>query len=242
MSHLRRKSTLVGDVVNKLREAILAEEIPPGEFLPTRKELAARFGVGLSTIHKAIQVLMAVGLVESHPGKGTWVRNDAIEILINPAAVETWLGDVNAQTLHESRAVIEVAVTELAALRATPEDIRRIWGALKVMEEAIGDASGFVEADLEFHLAVARASHNDLLEQFYHLSRGLLSDVITELVTFSNVKEDSVLHQRAIVQAIERHDVRGARQAALEHMKFVGWLIQDHSTMEVVGPSNSSTR
>ena len=230
----------MGDVVNKLRAAILAEEIPPGEFLPTRKELAARFGVGLSTVHKAIQVLAAVGLVESHPGKGTWVRDDALEILINPAAVRTGLGDLNPQTLHESRAVIEVAVTELAALRATPEDIKRIWSALKAMEEAIGEPVGFVEADLEFHLAVAHASHNDLLEQFYHLSRGLLSDVITELVTFSNVKQDSILHQRAIAQAIERRDVRGARQAALKHIQYVGRLIQEHSTMEVTSPSNSS--
>ncbi|HUW15240.1 MAG TPA: winged helix-turn-helix domain-containing protein [Anaerolineae bacterium] len=78
-----RKSTLVGDVVNELREAILAGEVPPGEFLPSRKELAARFGVGLSTVHKAIEVLAAVGLVESRPGKGTWVRDEALEILIH---------------------------------------------------------------------------------------------------------------------------------------------------------------
>ena len=225
-----RKSTLVGDVVNELREAILAGEVPPGEFLPSRKELAARFGVGLSTVHKAIEVLTAVGLVESRPGKGTWVRDEALEILIDPTAVKTWLGDLNMQTLHESRAVIEVAVTELAARRATPEDAKRIWDALKAMEETIGDPAGFVEADLEFHLAVAGASHNDLLEQFYHLSRGLLSDVITELVKLPNVKEDSILNQRAIAQAIGHHDVQSARQAALEHMKLVGGLIQDYST------------
>jgi GntR family transcriptional repressor for pyruvate dehydrogenase complex len=228
MSHIR-KSTLVGDVANELREAILAGEIPPGEFLPTRKELAARFGVGLSTVHEAIQVLAAVGLVKSRPGKGTWVQDDALEILIHPTAVKARLGDLNIQTLYESRAVIEVAVTELAAGRATPKDIQRIWDALKAMEETVGDPAAFVEADLEFHLAVAHASHNDLLEQFYHLSRGLLADVITELVEFPNVKEDSIANQRAIAQAIERRDVQSARRAGLEHLSLVGRLIQNLS-------------
>ena len=67
--HLQR-STLVHSVTEQLRQMILAGDVQPGEYLESRKELAARYGVGISTIHEAIQALTALGLVASHPGKG----------------------------------------------------------------------------------------------------------------------------------------------------------------------------
>jgi GntR family transcriptional regulator, transcriptional repressor for pyruvate dehydrogenase complex len=113
-SHISSR-TLVDDVAQNLRDLIFSGEIGPGEFLPSRKELAARFGVGISTVHEAVQALTAVGLLTSRPGKGTWVRRDAFETLIHPAAGETRLGELEARRLCEARAVIEAALTELAA-------------------------------------------------------------------------------------------------------------------------------
>ena len=227
MSPHIRKSTLVDGVAHELRQMILTGEVQPGEFLPTRKELAAQFGVGLSTVHEAIQVLSAVGMLESRPGKGTWVREDALDTLIHPAAVQTRLGDLNARQVYEARFVIEVALTEFAAERAAPEDIKRIWDAVKAMEATIADDEAFVKADLEFHLAVARAGHNELLEQFYHLSRKLLSKVIAEMIKLPNVKQDSIRLQRAIAQAIEQRDPPKARQTAIDHMEYVACLLDD---------------
>ncbi len=227
MSPHIRKSTLVDGVAHELRQMILTGEVQPGEFLPTRKELAAQFGVGLSTVHEAIQVLSAVGMLESRPGKGTWVREDVLDTLIHPAAVQTRLGDLNARQVYEARFVIEVALTEFAAERAAPEDIKRIWDAVKAMEATIPDDEAFVKADLEFHLAVARAGHNELLEQFYHLSRRLLSKVIAEMIKLPDVKQDSIRLQRAIAQAIEQRDPPKARQTAIDHMEYVACLLDD---------------
>jgi GntR family transcriptional repressor for pyruvate dehydrogenase complex len=204
---------------------ILQGEVCPGEYLPPRKELAAQFGVGMSTVHEALQVLTAVGLVNSHPGKGTWVREDALDTLIHPAEVESRLGELDARLAYEARSVIEVALTELAAERAMPEDAARIWEALRAMEAAIDDDAGFVEADLEFHLAVARAGRNILLEQLYHLSRRLLSRVISDWVMRPGVKEQSIRLQRTIAQAVEQGDQSQARQAALDHMAYMGRLL-----------------
>jgi GntR family transcriptional repressor for pyruvate dehydrogenase complex len=220
-----QRSTLVADVIQELRQIILTGKVQPGEFLPPRKELAAQFGVGLSTVHEAIQALTAVGMVASRPGKGTWVRDDALDTLIHPAVVKSRLGELNARQVYEARFVIEVALTEFAAQRATPEDIEGIWEALKAMEATVESGEAFVEADLEFHLAVAKAGHNDLLEQFYHLARKLLSEVITEMVRLPNVKEDSIHLQRAIAQAIEQCDSDQARQAALDHVTYVNHVL-----------------
>jgi GntR family transcriptional repressor for pyruvate dehydrogenase complex len=227
----RQRSTLVADVTQELRQMILTGKVQSGEFLPSRKDLAAQFGVGLSTVNEAIQALTAVGMVESHPGKGTWVRHDALDTLIHPAVVKTRLGELNAGKVYEARSVIEVALTEFAAQRATPEDIERIWDALEAMEAAVENDRAFVEADLEFHLAVAKAGHNDLLEQFYHLARKLLSEVITEMVRLPKVKEDSIRLQKAIAEAIEQRDLHKARQAARNH-----WLYISHVLDGVIEP------
>jgi GntR family transcriptional regulator, transcriptional repressor for pyruvate dehydrogenase complex len=219
------RDTLVDKVTNELRFIISDGQIQEGEYLPSRKELAARFGVGVSTVHEAVQALTAVGMLESHPGKGTWVREDAMETLVHPAAVATRLGELQARKICEARAVIEVALTELAAQRATEADTKKIQDAMTLLEASLDDDEAFVEADLSFHLAVAQAGRNELLEQFYHVSRKLLAGTIAELVRLPRVKEEGLVIQRSIAEAITAHDAPAARRAAEEHMQIVAGLL-----------------
>ena len=117
-----QRSTLVRDVTEELRQMIQRGDVAPGEYLPSRRELARQFGVGLSTVHEALQALTALGLVDSRPGKGTWIREDALETVIHPAEIERRMGDLDARLVYEARSVIEVGLTEMAAERATPEE------------------------------------------------------------------------------------------------------------------------
>jgi GntR family transcriptional repressor for pyruvate dehydrogenase complex len=228
-AHRPRTTSLADSVVEELRRMILDGEVQPGEFLPTREELAQQFGVGQSTIHEAIRVLNAIGLVQSRAGKGTWVRHDAAAGLISPEAIKSRLSDLNTQMIYEVRTVLEVSLAEFAAQRAAAEDIERIWAALQATEEAVArdDQKAYVQADLDFHLAVTRAAHNDLLEQFYQLSLRLLAEVIAQLAGLPGSKEDAILTQRAIAHAIEQHDPDKARQAAIDHLAQVGHHLLD---------------
>jgi GntR family transcriptional repressor for pyruvate dehydrogenase complex len=223
-----QRSTLVRDVAERLRQRILQGDPLPGEYLPSRKVLAAEFGVGMSTIHEALQALTAVGLVASRPGKGTWVRDDALDTLIHPDAIEGRLGELDARQVYEARSVIEVALTEMAAERAAPENMEEIWNAVRDMEAAIQDDEQFARADLSFHLAVARAGQNVVLEQLYHLSRRMLSRVIVDWVGRPGVKEESLRLQRFIAQTIDQGDSDQARQAALAHMTYIAGLLDEH--------------
>jgi GntR family transcriptional repressor for pyruvate dehydrogenase complex len=232
----------VNRVTDELRQMILSGDLQPGDFLPTRKELAAQFGVGLSTIHEAIQALSAVGMLESRPGKGTWVREDTLETLIHPTAVETRLGELNADKVYEARFVIEIALTELAAKRATPEDVECIRSAIEAMEATMDDDEAFVEADLEFHLAVAQAGRNELLEQFYHISRKLLVTVISEMVKLPHVKEDALHIQRDTAEAIAGGDSDRAREVAIEHMKHVRDILDTWEHSEKVSKAMNNLK
>lgn len=225
MPPLRRsRNSLVDHVVHELRDLITSRPMGPGELLPAQKVLAAQYDVGLSTIREAMQTLTGLGLVESRPGKGTWVLVDAAHSGMPPGLVRSRLGELNARQLYEARAVIEVGLIKYAAQKATPRDLRRIRAAMRAMEAAPDDAA-FVVADMDYHIAVAEAGHNELLSQFYHLAHELLLEVATELIAIPNVKAESLPLQAAVAHAIMQHNVTEAEKAAQTHMKYIEKLI-----------------
>ena len=224
------RSTLVDDTADQIRRMIFDGTFGPGELLPPRRRLAEQFDVGISTIHEAIQSLSAVGLVESRPGKGTWVRHDALDSIIHPSMIANRFGDIDADTIYEARKFLEVALAELAARKATPDDIARIWESLKRAHEVITDDEDFVSADWDFHLAVADAAHNELLQAFYHLARELLLEFIQDAIRLPNVKEEATEYHVAQATAIEQRDAAAARRAALDHMLYVKERLMEDRT------------
>lgn len=221
MINIAGRNTLVDDASDKIRQMIFEGQIKPGELLPPRKELAAQFGVGISTIHEAIKSLDAVGLVESRPGKGTWVRHNALDSVINPSFITNRFGQIDIETIYETRLMLEVALAELAAEKATPEDIEAMWLALNKSQGVFNDDEAFVKADWDFHMAVAKACHNVLIETFYYLSRELLIDFVSDVIQLPKVREEATQIHIKQAQAIENHDVEQACKYALEHMLYL---------------------
>ena len=215
------RSTLVDDASDKIRQMIFDGQVKPGELLPPRKELATQFGVGISTIHEAIKSLDAVGLVESRPGKGTWVRQNALESVINPSFITNRFGSLSVETIYEARLMMEVALAELAAQKATPEDIETMWENFHAAQAVIDDNEEFARLDWDFHLAIAKAGHNVLIETFYHLSRELLLDFVIDVIKLPKVKEEASDYHKVQAEAIANHDVEAARKAAYEHMLYL---------------------
>lgn len=215
------RNTLVDDIANKIRQMIFEGMVKPGDLLPPRKELASQFGVGISTIHEAIKALDAVGLVESRPGKGTWVRANALKSVINPSLITNRFGPIEIETIYEARLMLELALAELAAKKATDEDIEAMWKAFDAAQNVIDDNEEFARLDWDFHLAIAKAGHNILIESFYQLSRELLLDLVIDVIKLPKVKEEASEYHRVQAEAIAQHNVEAARQAAYEHMLYL---------------------
>jgi GntR family transcriptional regulator, transcriptional repressor for pyruvate dehydrogenase complex len=222
MESSKESDNLVDRTANRIRQMIFSGQLKPGEMLPPRKDLALKFSVGVATVHEAVKSLSSVGLLESRSGKGTWVSTNALESVIHPSMITNRFGQIDAMTIYQARLALEVSLAELAAETATSEEIQQMFVALEKTHNAIeGDDETFVEADWEFHLLVAQASHNVLLQAFYNLSREMLLEFIRDVIRLPNVKlEASNLH-RIQAEAIARHDVEGARIAAREHMLYL---------------------
>jgi len=215
------RSTLVDHTADQIRQMIFAGQIKPGDLLPSRKELATQFGVGIATIHEAIKSLYAVGLVESRPGKGTWVSHNALQSVIHPSMILNRFGPIDLRSVYEARMALEVALAELAAQKATEEEIRQMLTHLAEAQTVISDDAEFVRIDWDFHMTVAQATHNVLLQAFYTLSRELLLELITEVIKLPLVKEEASAIHMEEARAIARHDVDAARAAARRHMLYL---------------------
>lgn len=215
------RNTLVDDAANKIRQMIFDGTIKPGGMLPSRKELSAQFDVGISTIHEAIKALDSVGLVESRPGKGTWVRQDAMDNVIHPSFITNRFGSIDVDTIYEARLMMEVALAELAAKKATPREIQEIWQTFNEAQEVIEDNELFASRDWDFHMAIAKAGKNLLIETFYNLSREMLLEFIIDIIKLPTVKEDASAYHRKQVEAIAAGDVEASRKAAHDHMLYL---------------------
>ncbi|MFB0840547.1 FadR/GntR family transcriptional regulator [Paenibacillus oleatilyticus] len=159
-------------ITDELRRIIEAGLIKPGEKLDTIDQLAAQYRVGRSTVREALSHLKALGLVESRQGGGTYVKKPGLE----PLAVLESLQNSNAELSQvlQARKILEVGAAELAAKHRTAEDVEELGKIIGQMRDAVGNEEISRIYDTNFHLAIAKASGNAILETMMtHISAAM---------------------------------------------------------------------
>jgi len=208
-----RRGGLHDFVLNGIGQAIVAGEYPVGEVLPHETLLGAKYGIGRNLLREVYKVLAAKGLITSVRKAGTIVQPVESWDLFDPQlirwAVGTPLLNQIVLSLNEARLVIEPEAAYRAAQRATGRDIFLIEEALTNM--ATTDES-FFTADLSFHLAVLRASHNPLWLKFGMLMSEAFVQSFRQ--TYSAVDLDHIVAvHRNVLEAIRLRNTNEARQS-----------------------------
>ncbi len=217
-----QSSRLYEKIVQQIEERILKGDIKPGEKLPSEHDLAEQFGVSRTAIREAIKALRAKGLVEVQLGRGTFVKDGPSQHLRTP------LGQVfkidkesRIQNLVEIREILEPRIAALAAERADQEDIQGMQSAVVAMEEAMDDVETFVDADLNFHHALAMATKNPLVTQLLTPIVDMLSEQIAR--TFQNCEdaEPKLMFYKQILESIVNRDPQAASDAMHDQLEAV---------------------
>jgi DNA-binding FadR family transcriptional regulator len=203
-------------VVRTMSEQIVSGALAPGDKLPSERELATQFGVGRPLIREALRSLSELGLIETLPARGTFVRAGHDSRADRQAAIAIRRRGVTAQELSEARLMLETATARLAALRATPEDIGRLEATLVPLEGSIG--AEHVERDLTFHLDIAAAAHNPVVEMMLESIA-----VSTAALMFRSVGDPAVMarsqpYHRVCLDAIRARDAEAAGEAIRAHL------------------------
>ncbi|MFA5456714.1 MAG: FadR/GntR family transcriptional regulator, partial [Synergistaceae bacterium] len=156
-TQVSRGTRIYEKVVEKLKESISRGDILPGDPLPSERQLMDDFGVSRSSLREAFRVMELLGLIESVPGKGRFVRHPK-----SPAEDEKniRLEDSAVLELMEARRILDPAIAAESAMRATSSDLTRMLRVLTATEKRLGDPNLRAQADFDFHLALAEATHN----------------------------------------------------------------------------------
>lgn len=211
-----RRPNLPATIASRLRAQILSGDLAPGSQLPGHRELASMHSVSVGSVREAISMLISNGLIETRPGRGTYVAASP-EQAEQPRAGAALLRH-EVEELTEARRVIEVQLAALAAERANPEQIRALAAATDRMDAAAANPYDYPEADVEFHLVLAEAAGNRYLLQAMLDIRALLKqdmDLGAEAVIrrFGDLRPSVESHRRLLEAIADRDPARAAEIA-----------------------------
>jgi len=208
------------EVSGRLEKMILSGVYKPREKLPSEQTLANEFGVSRNVIREAYKSLMERGLVAVKQGKGTFVTTPDLS-LVSQALNRFIQGtEKNSYTnLYEIRRVLEVAGAKLAAKRANSEDLVAMEEAIETMKKKANSGEEWAKADLTFHTALAKATHNPLFSALLEPIASQLLEAFVLGYRAVDAVESGLKYHYQIIRKIRRKDVKGAGEAILAHLR-----------------------
>lgn len=209
---IRKRETLADQIYGRILELIASGQMAEGEKLPSEHQISARFSVSRPVVREALLRLREDGFVAARHGVGSFVRRRPPQGLIEHARADDVAGLMRCM---EARLAVEAATARHAALRATPQDLERLEEALSVMETTMRARQPVREADFDFHMAVARASGNEIFCEMLNATRPLMLQAIAVAQKLtsegSEARIEAVLEEhRQILEAIRSRDAEGA--------------------------------
>ncbi len=222
MYKIVRSSRLYEQIVQQVEESIHKGAMKPGDQLPPERELAQQFGVSRTAVREAVKALREKGLVEAYPGRGTFITDGTPYSVRQSLDRMLKVGQAEGSGfLAEVREILEPEIAGMAATRADAEDLASMREQVGVMDESRKDPDAFIEADLDFHLALAEAAANPLILSLIDSIVGLLREQRMGIFQVEGGPERGQYHHKKILEAIEHRDAAGAREAMKAHLRQV---------------------
>lgn len=217
---IARSRRLYEEVVSQVLELIAAGELLPGNRLPPERQLTNQIKVSRNVLREAFRVLEERGIIVARPGGGRYVRAVNSGPSESPRDPVNLLEVTTIRDILETRELLEVQIVVLACTRITSSDVPRLRDAAKRVASW--------RDNLEFHVVLASAAHNYMLERLVREQLELLQDVHQRQHYVSPNRSHELLqeHQR-IAEAVIARDVSAAQHFIRLHL--------DHTRQSLVG-------
>jgi GntR family transcriptional repressor for pyruvate dehydrogenase complex len=215
------RSKLFQEIVRQILDLINKGRLKEGEQLPAERELAELFKVSRNSLREAIRTLEEKGMLVSRPGDGTYVIIKNTTSIVEPLARAIQREKADLADIFEFRRVIEPTIAALAAENASPHEIDELATILECHRQSIDDVKAVKELDCRFHLALARASGNNILFRIVESVNTILEETRQEFLQTQNYRTVSLRGHFVILKAVRKRQSQTARKAMLEHLRTV---------------------
>lgn len=223
---IKRESTLEV-IVQQIKDQIKKGILKPGEKLPSERKLADLLRVSRASIREAIQALAFSGYLEVIQGKGTYI----LEIATQYDEIVKFFSEFSNYSLDylmEARIMLEGEFARLAALNASQEEIDVIE---RVFNEIVKskDLNSFVVKDLKFHLTIAKATHNPIMNGIMKIIVEMLYKETQKIIEISkDTRVNTIETARNLVQAIKQRNADQAKVLMSEHIRNIRASLESH--------------
>ncbi len=207
-------------VASYIQNLVLTEQLRSGDKLPPERDLAERMGLSRTVVREAIKTLQERGLVEVLPGSGTFVssKQTVAKRVGYSLNLVFQLESNSIEHLQEVREALEVNIAKLAAQRATPEHIKRMRTAIKIMDQSLNSPDDYVKADLLFHSVLAQATGNPLFPALVDSVVDLLREARLFIFKSPGAPSRGQEWHREILRCIEAKDSDCAMTSMARHL------------------------
>ncbi len=212
------RASVKNQVFEQLRDRITEGSWPPGTKIPSEKSLAESLGVSRVSVREALQMLSSLGLLETTHGGGTYVREYTGEVFLNPLLPMLALDTPDILHVLEYRKMVEKGIVSLVVDRAGTAEIEELESAFQAMVENQKDPRAFAQADLSFHLALARATANPVVIKVNAVITDILKVSMYGIVDSLGTK-DGLYYHRRILDAIKARKGSRAESLMAEHVE-----------------------
>lgn len=213
-------------VAEGLSQYILEGGFPPRAPLPPEGALAGQFGVSRASIREAVKMLAARGLIEVKHGVGLFVSPSTHQSLSDAMSLLLQRERVGPDVLLEARQLIEVEIAGLAAKRATAEDLQTLEASLARLGRGDRPLEEQIDADTEFHAALARAAHNPVFLAVNEAVRKPLAESMRATYPVDGGPAQRFREHAAIYEAVRTRRSRAARAAMVLLLETTAGAIQ----------------
>jgi GntR family transcriptional regulator, sialic acid-inducible nan operon repressor len=217
------KRKLSGQVFERLKRLIVEGEKKPGSFMPSERELMARFGVGRPAIREAMQQLAAMGLVAINHGERARVLELTPHSLMRQvdesAKIMLSMSADSLEHLKAARIFFERGMARAAAQQATDEDINGLRATLDEQRRLLGDADRFIAADMRFHTQIAAISRNPIFTAVSQAMLGWLKLYHGDLLIWTGKENYTLTEHEDIISHLAANDADAAEAAMVKHLE-----------------------
>jgi GntR family transcriptional regulator, transcriptional repressor for pyruvate dehydrogenase complex len=206
-------------VARQLVQLLTDGSLAPGSRLPSERVLAEQLGVGRSAVREALAALEILGIVQIRPGSGTYLQGGTSDLLPTTLSWGLMLASNRTRELLEVRSSLERTAAVLAATNATDSELDRLEQYLERQHANLADPEAFIEADVRFHVQIARISGNEVLADLLASLRSMLRVWVDRGVRTLTATEAAYEEHAKVFAAMRARDSVAVEAAMRDHME-----------------------
>jgi GntR family transcriptional repressor for pyruvate dehydrogenase complex len=211
------RDTLARKAAEAIHRFIVQEGLQSGDQIPSERELSESLAVSRNIVREALTVLMDRGVIVRRVGSGTFVRDPERGRATDNGHHAKGYG---WEALREARLMVEIGALEYTVSRITTDELAEIERILRAYELKLHSGKNAAREDIEFHLALLRATRNDLMYNMAELViESFREDLFLRQGALHSIPDDQagIADHWAILQALQRRDLAAAQEAMRQH-------------------------